>query len=61
MSELLTTTQAAARKNCDPSHIRRLILAGKLRAIKMGRDWVIAAEDLQEVTVADGPGRRRKS
>lgn len=43
---LLTTAQAAARLGVDPSHVRRLILAGALPATKAGRDWLIAPADL---------------
>jgi excisionase family DNA binding protein len=44
---MLTTTQVAAALGVDRSHVRRLILSGKLAATKMGRDWLI---DQSEVT-----------
>lgn len=31
----------------DPKTIRRWIKAGELRAMKLGRDWLISREDLK--------------
>jgi len=44
----LTTAQAARLRNVDPSTIRRWCESEKLKAIKMGRDWIIDSDDLAE-------------
>lgn len=38
----LTTKKAAARLGVNTSRIRQLILAGRLKATKDGRDWRVS-------------------
>lgn len=53
---MLTTKQTAAILNVNASRVRQLILAGRLPAVKHGRDWIIKRKDLR--LVADRkPGR----
>jgi excisionase family DNA binding protein len=44
--EWLTTQQAAQLTGYHRDHIRRLILAGKVKAQKWGRDWQVDRADL---------------
>ena len=55
----LTTKQAAKIVGVDNSRIRQLILAGQLKAIKIGRDWLITLKALKAVK-ARRPGRPRR-
>jgi excisionase family DNA binding protein len=47
--KLLTTKQAAKALGVNDSRVRQLILAGRLPALKMGRDWIIKEKDLKKV------------
>lgn len=40
-NNLTTTTILAAKLGFTPQYIRRLILEGKIKAIKIGHDWLI--------------------
>ncbi len=54
-NDYLTTAEAAALIGISPAHLRRLLLAGKVRGVKFGqRSWMIARADLE------GVGRLRK-
>jgi excisionase family DNA binding protein len=53
---MLTTTQVAAALGVDRSHVRRLILSGTLKAVKLGRDWCI-----EQTEVARFQQGRRKA
>lgn len=44
----LSTTEAGERLNADPQTIRALINAGKLRAIRVGREYRIRATWIEE-------------
>ena len=44
----LTTKQAAERLGTTDRNVRLLIRNNKLRATKVGRDWIIAEFDLQK-------------
>ena len=55
----LTTAQAAERLRVNPSRVRQMILAGQLKATKVGRDWQIDERALARVAVRK-PGRPRK-
>jgi excisionase family DNA binding protein len=48
---LLSTTQAADILGVKQARVRQLILAGRLPARKIGRDWVIRQKDLELVMV----------
>lgn len=45
----LTTKQAAERLGVNQSRVRQLILAGHLRARKVGRDWMIDERSLAKI------------
>lgn len=59
MSEL-TTKEAAERLGVTVTRVQQLILAGRLPAVKKGRDYFINDEDLKLVEDRK-PGRPRKS
>jgi excisionase family DNA binding protein len=46
---ILTTNEAAAILGVTPARVRAMILAGRLKADKFGRDWQIREEDLELV------------
>lgn len=46
MSPLLTVTKYAQLVGLDPSVIRKRILAGKLKAVKYGKTWLIEKKNL---------------
>jgi excisionase family DNA binding protein len=46
---LLTTAQAAERLGVNRQWIWRLVQAGRLPAIRYGRDWLIAEADLAQL------------
>jgi excisionase family DNA binding protein len=57
---LLTTKEAAERLGVSVTRVQQLILAERLPAEKMGRDYFIKEDDLK--LVADRkPGRPRKA
>ena len=43
-----TTKELAEAANLDPSTIRHLLLDGKLRGYKRGRDWFIPYQEGQD-------------
>ena len=45
MQGWLTTKELAERSGTTQARIRQLCIAGKLKADKRGRDWLISAED----------------
>ena len=57
-TDWLATTEAATATGMTDGSLRRLILAGYVRATKRGRDWQIRAEDLTGLTFGRRPGRR---
>ena len=42
MPDLVTTTQAAARKGCTPMAVRNAISRGELNGSKLGHVWAVA-------------------
>jgi excisionase family DNA binding protein len=60
MNKGLTSTEAAARLGISTARVRRLVLDGRLRAEKFGRDLVIYEADLQSFERLKG-GRPAKS
>lgn len=46
MAAMLTTNQAAAALDIRPATLRKQIRAGRIKAVKMGRDWFIEPEEL---------------
>lgn len=56
---LLTTKEAAEKLGVTVTRVQQLILAGRLPAEKMGRDYVIKGDDLKLVEDRK-PGRPPK-
>lgn len=57
--KLLTVEQAAESLGVSARRVRALITSGKLSAEKVGRDWLMTAESLENVKERK-PGRPRK-
>ena len=47
--EYLTSFEAAKRLGFSPDHVRRLVRAGKIRAVKLGHNWLILEKDLKDI------------
>lgn len=48
-NELLTSAQAAKLLGFTPDYIRRLIMEGKLEAIKPGHDWLVTMKAISKI------------
>jgi len=60
-SPLLGVREAAAELGRSVALIRRMCAAGRLRAQKVGKTWVIAPDDLSAFQALDRPrGRPRR-
>jgi excisionase family DNA binding protein len=46
MENLFSISTAAARLDCHPETLRRIIRRGELTAAKVGRDWRVRESDL---------------
>lgn len=60
VGELLNTDEVAKKLKITRQHATALIREGKLPATKIGRDWVVDAEDLKLVEKRPKRGRPRK-
>jgi excisionase family DNA binding protein len=59
---MLTTEQAAEHLHLSQSRILKLIAAGRLPAMKIGRDWMIQPQALEAFAVIERrPGKPRKT
>lgn len=47
MGRLLSTKDVARKLDVTASRVRQIILAGKLPATKLGRDWFVKEEDVE--------------
>jgi excisionase family DNA binding protein len=47
--KIISTAEAAKRLNVTSSRVRKMIDAGRLKAIKVGREWLIDPKDLNAV------------
>jgi excisionase family DNA binding protein len=54
--KIISTAEAAKRLNVSPSRVRKMIEAKRLKAIKVGREWLIDPKDLDAVKKRT-PGR----
>ena len=54
-----TAQQVAAELGYNDAHIRRLCIAGKIRAIKFGRQWIIGEDEVTRLSDLPRHGRRR--
>ena len=58
---MLTTNEAAERLHLGRSRILKLIAAGRLPAMKIGRDWMIQPAALETFAeIERKPGKPRK-
>lgn len=58
---LLSTAEAATKLHVSRNRVLAMIRDGRLKATKIGRDWVIEESDLQAPEIKDRkPGRPRK-
>ena len=63
MEDLLTTAQAAAIKGVSHGRIKQLVVAGRIPAMKIGRDNLIRRADLdrfQPLPRGRRPGKSKK-
>jgi len=59
MPKYIDTGEAAKRLKVTRRRVQALIAAGRLRAVRLGRDWLIEPADLAAVRNRK-PGRPRK-
>ena len=57
--KLINTKTASKLLGVNVQRVRQLISAGRLPALKVGRDWVINEKDLEKVADRK-PGRPKK-
>ena len=50
--DVCPTSEAARRLGIHHRSVSRLIRAGRLRAVKVGRTWVVRPDDLEELAKA---------
>jgi excisionase family DNA binding protein len=55
--EMLSTLEAAEKLGVSPIRIRQLIQDGKIKAKKLGRDYVIEESELESVKTYGKAGR----
>ena len=56
IGDWLTSREAAQETGYNVEHIRRLVRTGRLKAQKLGRDWVIDRASLLEYLRTEGHG-----
>lgn len=56
---MLTTKQVAEKLNITPTRVRQLCNEGKIKAQRIGRDWIIEEKNIKNITLP-GPGNWRK-
>ena len=57
---MITTEQAAESLGVSTRRVLQFITTGRLRARKIGRDWLIDPRNLDKLRHRPGPGRPRK-
>jgi excisionase family DNA binding protein len=57
---IISTAEAAKRLGVTPDRVRKMIEAKRLKAMKVGREWLIDPKDLEAVKERK-VGRPRKS
>jgi len=58
--KLLSTKEAAEKLNVSSIRVRQLIQEGKIKASRVGRDYVIQEKDLEAVQTYGKAGRPKK-
>ncbi|HNC32257.1 MAG TPA: helix-turn-helix domain-containing protein [Cyclobacteriaceae bacterium] len=59
--EWITTADAKALTGYNAEHIRRLVRAGKIKAKKWGKEWMIERNALLKYLESEGRGPRIQS
>ena len=61
--KIISTAEAARRLNVTPSRVRKMIKAKRLKAMKVGHEWLIDPKDLDAVKdrKVGRPRKARKS
>lgn len=59
-TKFVTTSKASEILGISNRRVRQLIHKDKLRAWKLGRDWVIDISSLAEVKIYGHPGRPKR-
>jgi len=44
-----TSAEVAEMLGFTPDHIRRLIMDGKIKAVKLGNNWLIKPKDIKDI------------
>lgn len=57
---MLTTKQAAEQLGVDGRSVVKLISRGRLRAVKLGRDWLIEENEVERYKAERRPAHRPK-
>jgi excisionase family DNA binding protein len=57
--KIIGTAEAARRLGVTPNRVRALIVSKRLKAMQVGREWLIDPKDLEAVKKRP-PGRPRK-
>ena len=60
MSGWVDTRTAAEAVGYRAGYVRQLAIAGKIEATKLGRDWFVSLESLEDYKAQVKPGRPRK-
>ena len=58
--KMLSTKEAAEKLGVSLRRVQQMITEGTLPANKVGRDYVILENDLENVTIYGKPGRPKK-
>ena len=64
MEGFFTTVQVAEKLGVTDAYVRQLILSGKLKAVKAGRDHLIAAAEVEKVSkrkTTPGPAKKENA
>ena len=60
MTDWLTTTEASQLSGYTPKHIRRLVIVGKIKGQRWGRDWQVDRRSLLAyVNLIEKQGEKR--
>ena len=59
-TEYVSTTDAAILAGVSPRHLVKLIVEGKIRAQKVGRNWLVSRESAESFSRHPTMGRPKK-
>ncbi len=60
-SDYFTTTEAAEIIGFHPDYVRRLILDGKIKAERLGRNWIIKLSDITKIKRQRFPREKKRN